>query len=306
MSEKRVFVTGATGYLGSAIAARLVRAGHEVWGLSRSADRAKALTAIGVQPVAGTLQEPNTFLHAMKNCDSVVHTALDSEGGAAEHDQLALDAVRSAALDGRVRRLLYTSGLWVMGDGVGQVIDEHTPHRPLPIVRWLEAHEQIAFDLSTHEVDTIVLRPGVVYGEARGVTGRWFAQARDKKSLTLYGHGSNRWPMVHRDDVADAYVLAFEHAHAGDAFLLVDESHHTQRELADAVAAATGATVKALPAADVQKKLGHYGDALMTDLRATAAKARRELGWVPRHTSFVAEAPALWREWLEAREAPVA
>ncbi|MEK7330496.1 MAG: NAD(P)H-binding protein, partial [Candidatus Eisenbacteria bacterium] len=120
---QRVFVTGATGYLGSAIAARLVRAGHEVRGLARSAERASALEAMGVQATIGELGQPDGFISELKNCDAVVHAALDDRGPAGP-DQAALEAIRDAAQDGRVRRLLYTSGVWVHGDTGGAVVDE--------------------------------------------------------------------------------------------------------------------------------------------------------------------------------------
>lgn len=300
----RVFVTGATGYLGSAIAARLVRSGHDVWGLTRSADRGKAIDAFGARPVIGDLADPGEWLGPLQNCDAVVHAAYDGEIGP-EQDQRALEAVRQAALDGRVRRLLYTSGTWIYGNGGGEVVDESTALAPLDLVRWRAHHEEIARDLSTHEVAAIVLRPGMVYGERRGILGSWFAEAREKKTVTIAGDGSQHWPMVHRDDVAEAYALALEYAEAGTAYVLVDESRHRVRELADAVAATTGAVVHEWPADQVRARLGAFGAALLNDLRATSAKARRELGWVPRHTSFVTEATQLWREWQAAHEATV-
>ncbi len=303
--NSRIFVTGATGYLGSAITARLVRTGAEVFGLARSDDKARAIEALGARPVPGTLESPAEWIGQLKNCDAVVHAASDS-ANAAEQDQRVLDAVRECALDGRVRRLLYTSGVWVYGPSAGVVLDETSPRRPLELVSWRTAHEEIAFDLSSHEVQTVVLQPGMVYGEHRGILGMWFDEARRKKTVTCWGDGSQHWPMVHRDDLAEAYALALEHGRTGERYILADESHHTVKDMADAVAAATGAKVQPFPADPLKAAMGLFGSALLNDLQVSAAKARRELGWVPRHTSFVAEAPALWREWQEARETPVA
>src|SRR5262249_45755617 len=169
----RIFVTGATGYIGGAIAARLARKGHEVYGLTRSQDSAKVLAAVGVKPVVGDLAQPDEWQGVLQNCDAAVHTAFDGENGAADVDEAALEALRHAALDGRVRRVLYTSGIWVHGHGAEGMADELTPLAPLAVVQWRAAHEEIALDLSAHEVNVIILRPGMVYGEHRGILGGW-------------------------------------------------------------------------------------------------------------------------------------
>lgn len=305
MSTHRIFLTGATGYLGSAIAARLVRAGHEVTGLTRDLASVPALEALGVKPVVGDLADAESWVGVLQNCDCAVHAAFDASTGASETDHHALEAFRVAALDGRLRRVLYTSGAWVNGPTDGQVLDETAPARPLEISQWRAAHEEIAIDLAAHEVATIVLRPGMVYGEGRGILGAWFAEAQRAKTVTYAGDGSQHWAMVHRDDVAEAYALALEDGAGGQRYLLCDESHHTVKQLAEAAAAAAGATAKGMPADEVVRTLGVYGKALLNDAMFTSAKARRELGWVPLHTSFVNEAPQLWREWTEARSAAV-
>jgi nucleoside-diphosphate-sugar epimerase len=306
MSKHRVFVTGATGYLGSAITARLVRGGHEVHGLTRDLRSARALENAGVKAVVGDLADAESWIGVLQNCDSVVHAAFDASTGASEQDHHALEAFRVAALDGRVRRVLYTSGIWVLGPGEGAVLDESAPLNPLELVQWRAAHEEIAIDLAAHEVDTIILRPGMVYGEQRGVLGAWFAEAQQKKTVTYAGDGSQHWPMVHREDVAEAYTLALEDGKGGQRYLLGDESQYTVKQLAEAAAAAAGAVASGMPANEVVKSMGLFGKALLNDVQITSARARRELGWVPRHTSFVNEAPQLWREWTEARAATVA
>lgn len=305
MKEHRIFVTGATGYLGSAIAARLARAGHEVSGLTRDLSSVAALEAMGVKPVVGDLADAESWVGVLQNCDSAVHAAFDASTGASETDHHALEAFRVAALDGRLRRVLYTSGIWVLGPTGGSVLDETAPLNPLELVQWRAAHEEIALELAAHEVATIVLRPGIVYGGSRGVIGAWFAEAQQKRTLTYPGDGSQHWPMVHREDVAEAYALALEDGDGGQRYLLCDESHHTVKQLAEAAAAAAGATASSMPATELVKTRGLFGKALLNDARVTSAKARRELGWVPRHASFVSEAPALWREWTESRAAAV-
>ena len=301
----RVFITGATGYLGSAIAARLRRAGHEVAGLTRDPARADALAAHGITPVAGDLADPGSFLAVLKNCDVAIHAAIEPGPKADERDQRALEAIRAAASDGRLRRVLYTSGVWVHGDTAGQVVDETGALHPAGRATWRAAHEEVVLDLAEQEVEAVILRPGIVYGEARGIVGGMFAEAAKRGTVSIPGEGVQTWCIVHRDDVAEAYALALEHARAGERFLVVDESVFTARQIGEAIAAASGATAQLWPAEDVRRQFGADGEARLMSQRATAAKARRDLGWVPRHTSFVNEARDLWREW-QSQQASVA
>jgi len=302
---QRIFVTGASGYLGGAIAARLARGGAEVHGLTRSPKGATALERAGIRPVVGDLADADSFLGALKNCDAAVHAAVDNNAWA-ERDQQALEAFRAAAQDGRLRRLLYTSGVWVLGDTGGAVADETTSLDPAELVRWRVAHEEVALDLVDDEVAVIVLRPALVYGEHRGILSGLFAEARAQQIVTIPGDGTQHWALVHRDDVAEAYRLALEHGKGGDRYLLADDSRHTVREIGEAVARVTGATLKRKPAATVRKELGAYGKALLLDQQVSAGKARRELGWVARHASFVGESEAVYGEWQAGQKTAVA
>ena len=209
--------------------------------------------------------------------------------------RVAIEAFRQASADGRVRRILYTSGVWVHGPSV-DAIDEHAPYQPLDIVGWRPVHETLAYELSEHEVAVTIIRPGMVYGEHRGILGMWFAEAHDKKTLTYPGDGSQHWPLVHRDDLADLYVRALTGAKGGDAYLAGDGSWFTVKAMAEAVAAATGVTATSWPAEELLKAFGPFGQALLQDQRIQSTKAHTELGWTPTHTSFVDEADALWRE----------
>jgi nucleoside-diphosphate-sugar epimerase len=300
----KVFITGATGYLGSAIACRLVKAGLRVHGLARSAARAESLRSIGVTPILGTLEQPESYLADLKNCDAVVHAARAS-GDLVAIDQKVLEAIRVSALDGRVRHVLYTSGAFVHGPAGDAGQDETATLNPSPSSQWRPAHEDVALDLVDHDVHVSILRPGLVYGGQGGYFGGWFREGLQRKTVTYPGEGSQHWSVVHRDDVAEAYRLALEHARGGQKFLLVDGSRHTARELAQAAAHATGAITCSLAPEQVLEQLGDRGAALLMDHWLTAAKARRDLGWVPRHTSFVAEAEALYREWQDGRRATV-
>ncbi len=301
----RVFVTGATGYLGRAIAARLVKAGSRVHGLARSAERANALRAIGVLPTLGTLEQPESFVAELKNCDAVVHVAR-SASDPSRIDQRALEAIRAAVFDGRVRHLVYTSAAFVHGATGDAIADEGSEPAASAPFAWRRAHEEVALDLVEHEAHVSVMRPGLIYGGSGGLFGSWFRDARKARIVSYPGDGNQRWSLVHRDDVAEAYRLALEHARGGQRFLLADESRHTARELAEAVARVSGATARTLAREAASDPAGDWDLALLLDQRVASGKARRELGWVPRHLSFVGEVDALEREWLEGQKASVA
>ena len=304
MSE-RIFITGATGYLGSAIAKRLVRAGYEVYGLTRDPEHAASLAARGVHAVVGALSKPDTYLATLKNCDAAIHAAFDPTD-VARQDQLALEAVRIGAMDGRVRRFLYTSGAWVHGDTGGRVIDESSPLNPIDLVRWRAAHEDAAADLSEHEVKVIVLRPAIVYGGSRGLVGRMFAEAHEQRTVHYPGSGGTYWGLIHCDDLAEAYLRALERAQGGERYLLADGSQHTVRQIAEAIARVTGAQPRAQDVSEVLKQLGLLGRALLTSQKLSAERPRNELGWTPKHTSFVEEVEAFDRDWLASRGTTVA
>jgi nucleoside-diphosphate-sugar epimerase len=303
--KRRVFVTGAGGYLGSGIAARLARGGFEVTGLVRDAARASLLASTGVRPVIGDFEKPASWDGALHNADAVIHAAWTLDD-TATHDQQALAAKRDAIQDGRVGRLLYTSGLWVCGDSAGRVLDENDPPAPFPVARWRAAHEEVALDLAHFEVDVVVMRPAIVYGESRGLIGAWFQEARESHTVTVPGNGGQFWPLVHRDDLSEAFALALEHGRAGERYHLCDESQLTAGEVGRAIATATGAELRFAEESTVIARQDACGEALLASQKTTSAKARRELGWVPLHTNFTAEVDDLFRQWSASREASVA
>ncbi|HSB60576.1 MAG TPA: NAD-dependent epimerase/dehydratase family protein [Vicinamibacteria bacterium] len=298
----RVFLTGGSGHIGRAVAGALMRAGHEVHGLARSPAKARALEADGIRPVLGDLARPEGWRAAAAAADALVHAAADMSAGTVEPDRIAIETMLEASKRGpRPTTLVYTSGVWVLGDTGGRAADESAPLAPIPIVAWRPAHERLV--LGAAGVRGIVVRPGCVYGGGGSLTSGWFESAEEQGAARVVGDGGNAWTMVHREDLADAYVRLVEKAPGGEVFHVSEARRESVRACAEAAsrAAGKGGAVAVVPLAEARRAMGPFADALVLDQAVDPAKAKRRLGWEPRHRGFVAEAEALYREWKAAR-----
>lgn len=280
---RTVFVTGATGYIGGAVARAFRRAGYRVHGLTRHASKAAALASDEIVPVIGTLQDAASWRGAAAAADVLVHAAVDYSA-----DTMALDRATAAALVeiGAPHRamVIYTSGVWVHGATGTAVADESSPLRPIDLVAARVATERLVLDAAS--VRGIVIRPAIVYGRRGGLTAGFF------EGGAIVGDGANCWPLVHVDDLADAYLRAAERGRAGAVYIVANPSRTTVGDLAAAARSAAGLAGEArrLSLADARKTLGAFADALALDQQVSAARAQRELGWQPRHADFVDEA----------------
>jgi nucleoside-diphosphate-sugar epimerase len=281
-----ILVTGATGYIGSAVAESLARAGHKVSALVRSDASASKVSAAGHAAVHGSLSEPATVAAAVRDSDpdAVVWTATANDGAV---DGPAV-AAALGALAGSGKSFLYTSGIWVHGDGGGQVIDEATPLAPIALVGWRPRVEDQV--LGTPGIRALVLRPAIVYGRAGGIAAMLIEWARRDGLVRVPGDGRNRWPLVHVDDLADLYVQVVERAPSGTV-LLATGGDAVVSDVARAASQAGGAggAVEPWPLEQARAALGPFADALALDQRASSARARELLGWQPSRPDIVTE-----------------
>ena len=287
-----VFVTGATGYIGGAVAAAFRRAGHRVFGLVRSSEKARSLAREEIVPVLGDLAAPESFLAVARGCDLFVHCASENSSATVVRDRAAIDTFLAASRDANApRAFLYTSGVWVYGDTGGRTVDETSPLAPLDLARWRVEHEQLVLAAASRELRTLVLRPGCVYGGSGGLTVPWFASAVAGE-VEMVGDGTNCWSTVHVDDVAEAYVLAAERAPGGEALNISDGTNPRVGEMVAAVAAAAGipGRISQLEPEDAVERFGPLADGLEAHQKVANARAKAALGWHPRHASFVSEA----------------
>lgn len=297
-----VFITGATGYIGSAVASELLRAGHEVWGLTSSDAKVEDLERAGVRPVVGDLADPGSWRPAAAQAEALIHTAFDyGADDPVALDALAIDTLLSAAGEGSgPRSFLYTSGVWVLGDTGDEPVDERSePGEPFELVAWRPGHEQTVLDTGGR-VTPAVVRPGVVYGERRGLMVRFFESADRDGAASYIGDGANRMALVHRDDAARLYREVLERSTAG-VFHAVDGTPITMADAAVAAGRSAGAAEepRSVPLESAREELGPVADALCLDQVVAARRSAELLGWAPRYASFREGAEPAYREWKE-------
>lgn len=294
----KIFVTGATGYIGAAVAAAFARRGHSVAGLARSQDKARALNRAEARAVLGDLRSPDSWRSAAAEADVLVHCAVDYTAHS-ELDRAAVDTLLSAADDSRGRVVIYTSGVWLYGNTNGKAADESGALAKGFLLPWRLEHEKRVLAAASASRRTVVLRPGCVYGGRGGLTGQWFQSATEKKAATVAGDGRNRWAMVHVEDLAELYALAGESSLSGELLNGVDRSRETVLEMAQAASRAAGAggKVALLSADDARKAFGGLAEGLLLDQEIDGSKAQRLLGWEPRFSGFSAGAERFHLAW---------
>jgi nucleoside-diphosphate-sugar epimerase len=275
----KVFLTGATGYIGTAVADRLRAAGHKLTGLARSEAAAARLKASGITPVRGDFSDPSSVGSAARQADGVISMATTYNPAI---DGPAIDAILDA-LAGSDKPFVYTSGIWSHGDTGGAVVDETTPPHPAALVEWRQAVEDQVRDGARRGIRTLVIRPAIVYGRGGGIPAGFVQSAKDEGAARYVGTGKNRWPFVHVDDLADLYLLALERAPAGAVLLGVAGPSRAVSDVAAAASrgAGAGGRTVAWPLEQARQKLGPYADALVLDQQASGRRAQELLGWQP-------------------------
>ena len=283
-----VFLTGATGYIGSAVAEALQKAGHKVTGLARTAEKAKQLEEHGVRACLGDLLKPETVAAPARAAEGVIHTANTNDANSAQVDATVVRAILKA-LEGAGKPFVYTSGVWVLGSTGDNVADENTPLNPTPLVALRPAIEEEVLGYKGRGVRTIVIRPALVYGRGGSIPRMIAQSARETGAARYVGDGQNRWPFVDVDDLAQLYVLALEKAAPGSLYNAANGPSYRVREVAEAASIGAGAKGKtqAWPLDEARKTLHAFADALVLDQQVSGGKAKKELGWSPHAPSVL-------------------
>jgi len=286
----RVFVTGASGHVGSLVVPELVAGGHEVVGLARSDAAAAALTAAGVEVHRGDLEEPESLRAGAEGADGVVHLAFDhafTDMAAAAATDLRAIEVLGEALAGSGRPLVVTSG--TAGLSLGRPATEADAVGPqFP----RGASEELTLALAERGVRSSVVRLAPsVHGPAdrHGFVPTLIARARELGFAGYVGDGTQRWSTVHGLDAAPLYRLALESAPAGSRLHGAGEEGVEFREIAEAIGRGVGVPTRSLGPEEAVAQIGFIGALAGMDIPASSTVTRELLGWKPSHPGLLAD-----------------
>ena len=279
----RIFLTGATGFIGSRIVPELLQAGHSVLGMTRSDAGARALEAMGADVHHASLEDLDSIRSGAAQAEAVIHTAFDHDFSRfvenCEKDRRVIAAL-GAALRGSDRPLLITSGTGMGASMPGQPATEDVFNAQNPHPRI--ASEQAGNELLQAGIAVSVMRLPQVHDTVRqGLISPYIDLARAKGVAAYVGDGANRWPAAHVDDVARLYRLAIEASRPGARFNAVAEEGVAARDIAQVVAAGLGIPATSVPASEAGAHFGWLGAFIGLDMPASSAWTRQTLGWEP-------------------------
>jgi nucleoside-diphosphate-sugar epimerase len=305
----RIFLTGGTGYIGGAVLDALVRSGHTVTALVRDNEKASRLVARGAHPVVGNLADVESYSAAAAAQDGYIHTAFDGGTGRGPTvDRLALDTLLSAAKRPRTaspsvvaaRFFIYTSVATVLG-ATSDPAGEDAPVNPIAHVSWRPAHEEYVLNSANHDLRTLVVRPGYVYGGGTGIVGD-LLKAASNGLVRVIGDGGNHWPLIYERDLADLYARLVAREDATGVYHANDEGDERVNDIVEAIGPYLShrPDVRHVPIDEARAKMGTYADALSLDQVVRSPRARA-LGWTPGVHSVAGNAARLLEEWRTAR-----
>jgi nucleoside-diphosphate-sugar epimerase len=288
----RVFVTGATGFIGSLVVKDLIAAGHQVIGVYRSEEKAPALAAAGAEVYRGSIDDPESLKDGASRSDGVIHLAFNHDFSKfvanCQTDRRVINALGSV-LAGSDRPLIVTSGTAIAKVAPGEPATEDAPaitSNDFPRA----ASEEATAEAAASGVNTSVVRlPQVHDPERQGLISPWIAIAREKGLLAYIGEGRNRWPAAHISDVARLYRLAIERSEPGAIYNAVAEEGVPARNIAETVGRRLKLPVKSISPEEAGGYFGWLAHLAGRDMPASSAQTQKKLGWRPIGPGLIAD-----------------
>jgi nucleoside-diphosphate-sugar epimerase len=291
----RIFLTGATGFIGTALVPELIKAGHHVIGMTRSDAGAEALEAAGAEVHRGTLEDPDTLRAGAAKAEGVIHTAFDHDFSRfvenCEKDRRAIEAL-GEALTGTNRPLVITSGTGMGNARFGELGTENVFNTDHPNPRIIS--EMTGAKLQESGINVSVVRlPQVHDTFKQGLITPLIDIARQKGVSAYVGEGRNRWPAGHLTDVALLYRLAVEKAEPGARYHAVGEEGVECRAIAETIGRGLDISVVSLSPAEAAEHFGWMGMFVGMDFPSSSKWTQDELNWHPKGPSLIADLTAM-------------
>ena len=290
----RVFVTGATGFVGFAVTKELIGAGHQVLGLARSEAGASSLVSIGAQVHRGDLEDLESLRSGAATADSVIHCAFNHDfskfAANCELDRQAIETL-GFVLEGSDRPFIVTSGIGPLAPGRAATEEDE----PMPTTTsYPRASEQTAVLLAARGIRTSVVRLPQVHDPVKqGFVSYLIAVAREKRVSAYVGDGRTRWAAGHLLDTAHLYRLAFEKGSTGARYHAVGEEGVLMEEIAEAIGRGLKVPVVAVPAEEAVQHFGFLGNFAGLDMPASSALTQERLGWQPSGPGLISDLDAM-------------
>ena len=288
----RIFVTGATGFIGSLVVKELIAAGHRVTGVCRSDEKAPVLAAAGAEVCRGSIDDPDSLKDGAARSDGVVHLAFNHDfsqfAANCETDRRVIMTLGSV-LAGSDRPLIVTSGTAIAKVAPGQLATEDAPSvtsNDFPRA----ASEEATADVAADGVNTSVVRlPQVHDPERQGLISPWIGIAREKGVIAYIGDGRNRWPAAHISDVARLYRLAIEKSEPGAIYNAVGEEGVPARDIAETIGRRLKLPVESIPMEEAGGYFGWLAHLAARDMPASSELTQKKLAWRPIGPGLIAD-----------------